>query len=551
MLEALRWYLALQLFGIALLPLALHFFRFLPDRGYAFARPLGLLLVGYLLWICGVFGLLENSPATILVLLLIAAGASWAVFRSQIARLRYFWRRNRGHILAIEGIFLVSFCVWVVIRAYNPEIQATEKPMEFAFLNATLRSTQLPPLDPWLSGYSISYYYFGYLFIAMIASLTQVPSSIAFNLAIPTIFALTATGAYSVGWNLAEGIIRGPKDSAGDQTRPKRLIGPWFAGACTLFTILIMSNWEIFLELLHSKGVGAASFWKSIGIQGLSRPYNSGQLFPLDSQDHWWWFRASRVIGDYNSADGSALDYTINEFPFFSFILGDVHPHVLALPFVFLTIGYTLNLFRSDASLTAGKLLRNPIHLAFIAIVYGGLWVLNAWDMPTQLFMLAIVVAVGHSVGSSGSKSNWLYEALLVFAVTICRNRLVNSPANKGIQTSYGGLSISRRGRRPRENAAGGTREVAEQPESLRRSLSCTCCVCSRLRALYFGVSFAGFGHRVGFPIDTVAPFSDFLGTPTLFLRIAAGGANGDRHRGRADASPAGGRRATRDRNFG
>ena len=417
MFEAFRWYLALQLFGIALLPLALHVFRFLPDRGYAFARPLGLLLVGYLLWICGVFGLLENSPSTILVLLILAAGGSWTVFRSQIARLRDFWRGNRSHILAIEGIFLVSFAIWVFIRAYNPEIQATEKPMEFAFLNATLRSTQLPPLDPWLSGYSISYYYFGYLFIAMIASLTQVPSSIAFNLAIPTIFALTATGAYSIGWNLAEGVVRGSKDLADEQTRPKRMIGPWFAGACTMLTMVILSNWEILLELLHSKGVGDASFWKFIAIDKLSRPYDSGQLFPLDSQDHLWWFRASRVIGDYSSADGRALDYTINEFPFFSFILGDVHPHVLALPFVFLTIGYTLNLFRSDASLTAGMLLRNPIHIAFIAILYGGLWVLNAWDMPTQLFMLAIVVAVGHSVGSSGSKSNWLYEALLVFAV--------------------------------------------------------------------------------------------------------------------------------------
>ncbi len=416
MFEALRWYVVLQVFGIAVLPLALHFFRFLPDRGYAFARPLGLLLVGYLLWIGGVFGLLENSPSTILLLLLIVAGVTWTVFRSQTAHLRDLWRNNRGHILAIEGIFLVSFGLWVVIRAYNPEIQATEKPMEFAFLNATLRSTHLPPLDPWLSGYTISYYYFGYLFIAMITSLTQVPSAIAFNLAIPTIFALTATGAYSIGYNLAEGTIRGSNDSVDGHTRPKKIIGPWFAGACTVFTMLILSNWEVFLELLHSSGVGAASFWKSVGIHNLSRPYDSGQFFPLDSQDNWWWFRASRVIGDYNSQDGRALDYTINEFPFFSFILGDVHPHVLALPFVLLTVGYSLNLLRSNAPLTAGGLRRNPLDLAFVAILFGGLWVLNAWDMPTQLFVLAVTVAVGHSIRSPATRSNWVHEALLVIS---------------------------------------------------------------------------------------------------------------------------------------
>ncbi len=414
MFEAFRWYIVLQLFGLAALPIALHFFRFLPDRGYAFARPLGLLLVGYFLWAGAVFGLLENRPATVLVVLLIVAGVSWTLLRSQIAVLREMWRSNRSHILAVEGIFLAFFVIWTLVRAYNPEIQATEKPMEFAFLNATLRSSNLPPTDPWLSGFSISYYYFGYLIVAMVTMLSMVPSTYAFNLAIAMLFALTATGAYSVGYNLAEGVIRGPGEGDG-ASRPKRLIGPWVAGAGAVFALLIMSNWEMIFELLHSHGIGAPAFWNLIGIKDLSRPYYSPQLFPLDAQDNWWWFRASRVIGDYTSPDGKALDYTINEFPFFSFILGDMHPHVLALPFVLMAIGYSLNLLRSNVSLTARYLVRRPIELAFLSVLFGGLWFLNAWDMLTYLFVLALTFTVRHSLEQPGTSAKWIYEVLAIF----------------------------------------------------------------------------------------------------------------------------------------
>lgn len=46
----LRWYLTLQLFALAGLPLAFAWLRGLPSRGYAVAKGLGLLLSGVLLW---------------------------------------------------------------------------------------------------------------------------------------------------------------------------------------------------------------------------------------------------------------------------------------------------------------------------------------------------------------------------------------------------------------------------------------------------------------------------------------------------------------------
>ncbi|MEZ4517701.1 MAG: DUF2298 domain-containing protein [Chloroflexota bacterium] len=98
-------------------------------------------------------------------------------------------RENARTVIITELLFAVVFGLWVWARAQNPAISATEKPMEFAFLNASGSSPIFPPLDPWLSGYAISYYYFGYVMTSLLARLAMVPESLAFNLAIAWIVA--------------------------------------------------------------------------------------------------------------------------------------------------------------------------------------------------------------------------------------------------------------------------------------------------------------------------------------------------------------------------
>ena len=99
-------------------------------------------------------------------------------------------------------MWLAAFAFLAFVRSANPEAVATEKPMELAFINATLRSPTLPPNDPWLSGYSISYYHFGYILTAMLARLTGVSGNVAFNLMLALVYALAALGAYGILYNL-------------------------------------------------------------------------------------------------------------------------------------------------------------------------------------------------------------------------------------------------------------------------------------------------------------------------------------------------------------
>ena len=109
---------------------------------------------------------------------------------------------NRWLVLATELLFLFVLVGWVAIRAYNPDIAGTEKPMEFAFVNGILRSPLFPPQDPWLSGYGISYYYFGYVMLAALVNLTGVDPAIAFNLGVALWYALVMIGAFGVVYDL-------------------------------------------------------------------------------------------------------------------------------------------------------------------------------------------------------------------------------------------------------------------------------------------------------------------------------------------------------------
>jgi uncharacterized membrane protein len=153
---------------------------------YAFSRAVGLLVWGYLFWLLASLGVLRNDLGGLLLALAGLGGLAWyALRKAGLDRLRAWFQENRQVVWVVEVLFLVAFAGWAFVRSTNPEIAGTEKPMELAFINAILRSPTFPPHDPWLSGYSISYYYFGYVLVAMLAKLTAVPGGVAFNLESP------------------------------------------------------------------------------------------------------------------------------------------------------------------------------------------------------------------------------------------------------------------------------------------------------------------------------------------------------------------------------
>ena len=171
--QLLGWYLALVILGWLTFPLSFRILSKLSDRGYSLSRILGLLLWGFGFWIFSSLGFLRNQPGGILLALFLLVMASfWTGWRQRFE----IWEWVRTHwrlILMVEGVFLVFFAFMALVRASDPAATGTEKPMELAFINAILNSERFPPHDPWLSGYAISYYHFGYILTGMLAKMTS------------------------------------------------------------------------------------------------------------------------------------------------------------------------------------------------------------------------------------------------------------------------------------------------------------------------------------------------------------------------------------------
>ncbi len=191
---ALWWYLALQLLALPMMPVAWRLFGSLPDRGYAVAKTLGLLTVAWLVWLVASLNLLTFGRQVIGVAWLLSLSLAALVLRGQTDAFREHLRGRWRQLLDIELGFALVFLTVVWIRAQNPDLwhpsRGGEKPMDFAILNAILRSPSFPPYDPWFAGGTLHYYYFGHLPYAVLTRITGIVPEVAYNLAVPTVAAL-------------------------------------------------------------------------------------------------------------------------------------------------------------------------------------------------------------------------------------------------------------------------------------------------------------------------------------------------------------------------
>jgi YYY domain-containing protein len=395
MTEFISWFILITLLGWLSFPLGYYLFPALSDRGYTLSRAMGLLVWAYVFWLFASFRIGQNDIGGLLLGLVILGGLSAWAFVKCGSEIRNWLNGNRRLIVTTEMLFLLAFGFMAFIRATNPEIFTAggEKWMETAFINAILHSPTFPPHDPWLSGYAISYYHFGYVMTAMLAKFTSTPASVAHNLMLSLIFSLSAIGAYGLLYNFLA-IYQQSKESS---LRVEKL--PVFGAFLGPLFLLIVSNLEGLFESLHRKGIGwtfnadgtaTSSFWPWLNLKELTNPPTQPLQWAPD-QFFWWW-RASRVIQDYDLTNNWMGD-VIDEFPFFSYLLGDLHPHILAMPFNLLAIAVALNLFlggwRGEMNVFFGQLNISKTGFFISALVLGALAFLNTWDI---LFAAALIV---------------------------------------------------------------------------------------------------------------------------------------------------------------
>ena len=431
------WWLAVTAFGLAAWPWLTFALPGLADRGLVAARIAGLLLVAWLAWAGSSLGLpLWNGRGIALLLAGVLVSGLLVLrrrHRDAGGRAPWSWRR----LLACEALFLLLFLGFLLVRGSNPDLWHThfggEKPMDFAYFNATLRSSVFPPYDPWYAGGFINYYYFGFVLVGAPVLLTGIQPAIAYNLILPTLFALTGMGAFSVAFHLVHRRRVAAEPAAERARRPGA--NPWVAGLAALMLAVVLGN----LDTLRVFGNGLAQLGGYTQPQGLADYLetelaleNGAQALPVDRQQlleraganhpgdrlryewqhgrdlwtglltgagrwlegdplpiasHRWYWAPTRILAETPGTGGNA----ITEMPWFTFLYGDLHAHMIAMPLQLFVLLFVVHEFRATEGRGRRRAGRWPALIAG-ALAAGMLRATNTWDWPT--FMLLGVAAV-------------------------------------------------------------------------------------------------------------------------------------------------------------
>ena len=377
-LAAVAWWGVVTVLGWAVFPILFVSLPGLRDRGYGLARILALLLLAYLTWLAASLRLLPNTRGTIfrvvLWLVVVGGGIGWLKHHS----LRRFLRRRWRTILWMEFAFALLYVGWIGVRLLHPDLWHVvfggEKPMDFAYFNAVMKSTWFPPYNPWFSGTYVNYYYFGFVIVGSLTKLMATVPAIAYNLALPLLFALTGLGAFSVAYNLS----RRDKDAL-------------TVGAFGLLFVLLIGNLgviQLIVEKLIDLGGGDALFPSTVpglpeavaAARGLWQLIVRGASLPVRIEA--WYWEPTRIIPAPPTEAGP-----ITEFPAFTFLYGDLHAHMVALPLTLLALAVAIYWAKA----------RRPRWPSFLigALAIGALQPTNTWDYPTYLVLGVVGLLVG------------------------------------------------------------------------------------------------------------------------------------------------------------
>jgi YYY domain-containing protein len=374
MIDALAFWLLVAAVGVAALPFAEILLGRLPGRGLVLARPLGLLLVAFPVWLLANLHLVPYRRAGAIASLVVLGLVALALRRHGLGRLGGAGN-GRSIWVAGEVVFTVAFFGWALLRSFSPDVWQTEKPMDMALVNAANRADWFPPHDPWQSGTHVNYYYFGHYLVAFLVRVTGVDPAVGFNLGVAFFYALVAAAVFGVAATLYDAARRRGEAPAVSPIVP---------------------------------GVTAAVFAVALGniAGGVQFLQDTSRFATYD----WW--SPSRVI-----------EGTANEFPFFSFLLADLHAHMLVTPFALLTVAYAVQLALEGPPALAGRRLpaRAAAELLLAALALGALYATNSFDFPTACvigagaLLLWVLEAPGRVRKAAVWAAAWIAASIVLY----------------------------------------------------------------------------------------------------------------------------------------
>jgi hypothetical protein len=395
-LGMILWYLAVTALGLIAYPIIRLALAGLPDRGYPLARSSGLLISSYLVWIASSAGIPFSRTTISVIFALIFAFSAFLAYR-QKKELYQEWNSNQRYYLMIELLFLAFFVVGLLIRVGNPDLwhpyKGGEKPMDFSYFNAVIRSSTFPPYDPWFAGGYINYYYYGFVLVGVLVKWLGILPATAINLILPTLFSLIAMGAFSITWNLIVKNQTVDNNSAIFKRLRKFQLSAILPAIGAALVMVVLGNLGTLRMLYHGfqklaapggaiEGAGLLTqfIW---AIQGFIQSL-FGSSLPYSLAD-WYWI-PSRVI-----PVPAGEVQPITEFPFFTVLYADPHAHLFALPLTLLALAWAVSIVLGRGTQIYhskskwDKVLSIGLSFLLGGLVIGVLRPTNTWDMPTYL----------------------------------------------------------------------------------------------------------------------------------------------------------------------
>ena len=303
------WYLLAGVLGLLAMPVTGMLFSGFEDKGWMFSKVLCIAVTGFLTWFLVAVNLLDFTVWTCAGVVIVCALGCGILFWHQSRTGKECFPTGGVNLVFWEEIlFFAVFLMWTYLAGFHPAAYGTEKFMDYGFMEAMMRSTELPAVDLWYSEGHINYYYGGQYFAVFLTKLSGSKPELTYNLMRTFVAAFAFVLPFSLVYQMTS-------DRLGRGMRRKKAWIPAVSGITEGVAVSIAGNMHYVIY-----GVLIPAIEKMTGAENISS---------------YWFPDATRYIG----YDPDVPDKTIHEFPCYSFVLGDLHAHVVNIFFVLLLMG--------------------------------------------------------------------------------------------------------------------------------------------------------------------------------------------------------------------
>ena len=388
-LSIFLWYALIQLLAFMVLPLNFTLFKNLKDKGYGMAKVAGVFLFAWINWIFVSANAWKFYQVNLWLLILVLFGAAVYFTIRNKKEINLFAQSNRKYIIVTESLFLGAYLLFILIKIFCPDVHNVMgqgyngggEPMGMAYLSAIFNDVKFPPHDPWMSGYTLNYYYWGQLMLATVAKTLGYAPKIVYDLSLSLLFALSFIAAFSLSYNIT---------------------GKYKYGVLGGFLLACAGNFHT-LYFMFDKIVNAHGFISMMqGIFSFQFIWDPTRIYPSP---------------------------VITEMPFFSYLYGDLHAHNIVIPVTVLAVALVYNIMKSPN--TSFSFIKSfgenwtevGINIFVLSVVAGSMLAINTWNFPPvaiflglSLFMMAVMLWKGNLKAMSKMKYQEIPKAVSWFA---------------------------------------------------------------------------------------------------------------------------------------